>query len=247
VRQLIDRSINKARAIALGPWLFLLMHPSIIVRGVIAGPFAGTRLSLRTTWNKSVYLFLGCYEKELHSIWSLLQARMHPGCDVWVLGAADGYYVCGLSNLLNAKITAWESSELSRRVVQRNITLNNLESRVTLLGHCAPDEFLGRLTTNPPDLIVSDIEGGEDVLFLTAMPSAFKKTVLIIELHPPYGARQLEEILGCSHSVTIVHPKTRTVRDYPVTDLIPNAARLTWMQELRPFDTPWLVAIPKAV
>jgi len=226
------------------PLLFYLAHPRVFVGGVLAGPFKGMSMSVVTTWNNPVHFFAGSYELELHRIWNTL--RPLHNVSIWVIGAAEGYYVCGFAKFWNASVTAYEACERSRRVLTANVRLNGLQDRTHILGRCDAQEFSLQLQQGAPYLILCDIEGEENSLFLEDLLAVLSKTILIVETHPPYTIFSRLEALSATHYVQIINPAERNISDYPFEDWIPHNVRLRWLDERRPFPTPWLVALPKA-
>ncbi len=234
---------NSFESLASGLRLFYFFHPWALGRGIVAGPFKGTKMALRTSWNTPICLFVGSYEKELHATWNILSKK--PIKTAWVIGAAEGYYACGIAKKWNAKVLAYEACDNSRIILARNVELNGMQSNVQILGKCEPDDFAVQLKEAAPDLIVCDIEGGEDGMFSTEILSRLARTILIIETHPPYGLLPQMKALSMSHDVEIINPIERQVSDYPFPDLISRKTKLQWLQEGRPFATPWIVAFPK--
>jgi hypothetical protein len=201
-------------------------------------------MTLDMTWNNPILLFIGSYERELHWVWNDLKPTQLDR-RVCVIGAAEGYYACGIAKKWNAKVTAYEASHDSRRVLTRNILLNGLQERVEVLGTCDSAELAARIKRQAPDLLLCDIEGGEDNLFSDDLLIFLSKTALVIEMHPPYASKSIATTLVATHDVRIVDPVARHLTDYPYRDWIPEAIKLAWLDERRPFPTPWLVALPK--
>lgn len=200
-------------------------------------------MAIETTWNRPVYLFAGTYEQELHWIWNEIEPTQ--GMRIWVIGAAEGYYACGMAKKWGARVTAYESSEDSQRILKRNIALNDLTGTVTPLGKCEVEELASKIREEAPHLLLCDIEGGEDEMFSEDVLQFLSKTTLVIEMHPPYGSRAIAIPLAKTHHVHVVNPVGRCLTDYPYRDWIPNAIKLDWLNEGRPFPTPWLVALPR--
>jgi len=244
MKTLLTKIGNRIRHFFRAPWLFFLAHPCALGRGIVAGPFRGTRMSLKTSWNTPLCLLIGAYEKELHPIWNALNPAQVS--TAWVIGAAEGYYACGVARKWNARVSAYEASEISREVLRKNIGLNGVSEKVKVLGKCEPAEFESNLKLQPPNLILCDIEGGEDFLFTEKILGLLSKTILIVELHPPYGLRSRIKSLLPTHEVQIIEPVQRTLADYPYQDWIPEETKLNWLNEGRPFSTPWLIAFPLA-
>jgi len=220
-----------------------MAHPRALGRGVIAGPFKGTCMTKTTSWNNPVLLFIGSYERELHGIWNDIDATQDMV--VWVIGAAEGYYACGMANKWKAKVTAYEASDESRGILATNIRLNGLQDKVRVLGKCKASDFAVKIRSKAPDLLLCDIEGGEDDIFSDDVLRWLDKTTLVIEMHPPYKSRSMTKTLGTTHDVQVINPVARSVADYPYRDWIPKTIKLGWLDERRPFPTPWLIASPK--
>jgi len=127
----------------------------------------------------------------------------------------------------------------------QNVLLNGLEETVEVRGKCDTAEFAARMKRQPPDLLLCDIEGGEDEIFSDELIGSLSETSLVIEMHPPYGSKAMAIGLATTHDVHIVNPVARRLADYPYRDWIPRAIKLAWLDECRPFPTPWLVALPK--
>jgi hypothetical protein len=227
------------------PLLLYLAHPRALFGGVHAGPFAGTAISAITSWNNPVHFFAGTYERELHHLW--VDLHPPPSVPIWVIGAAEGYYVCGLARCWNANVRAYEACEHSRKILERNVRLNSLQASTLILGKCDANEFAVQLRRDAPYLILCDIEGDEDRLFPEHLFSLLARTILVIETHPPYRLLAGIETLSKTHIVQVIKPVARDVSDYPLRDWVPKKIRLQWLQENRPFATPWVVAIPKAM
>jgi hypothetical protein len=234
---------NRFRLLLGSPFLFYLAHPWALGRGIVEGPFKDTRMSLRTSWNAPICLFVGAYEKELHPIWDNINPQRIS--TVWVIGAAEGYYACGFAKKWGVKVLAYETSDISRAVLLKNIKLNGVEENVEIFGKCEPADFKAGLERQAPDLILCDIEGGEDVLFSDEILGLLGKTKLVVELHPPYGLRERVKSLMRTHEVQIIDPVQRTLADYPYDDWIPPEIKLKWLNEGWPFSTPWLIAFPR--
>lgn len=228
------------------PILFYILHPNILHKGILFGPFAGTRLHTKTLWCNAPNFFLGTYEKEIQNILVDLSKFANNIQNIWIIGAAEGYYVCALGRMYKqTKIIAYESSIESQNLLAQNVALNKLSERVTILGKCSYNEFYFQVNQTKPDFILCDIEGYENILFSKEILSLLTNTILIIETHPPYSLFAKTSELEKNHKVLLIEPKERTLSDYPGFKWVPTSKKLEWISERRPFSTPWIVAFPK--
>jgi hypothetical protein len=216
---------------------------------IISGPFAGSKYVGKSVGSVFLPKVLGVYEKELHTAIYALQAKAIAS--IAIIGAAEGYYVIGFSKLFpHAKIFAYESEEEGRRLLAQNCALNNCNEKIKIEGFCDKKAFLDLLKNEAPQLIVMDIEGGEDELLNRDVLDLLKNSSMIVELHPwiaPGIKEKLIELLGGSHHCSVISSTQRTFRDIPINQFL---ARLfsRWLtfhvNEMRPFKMEWLLAEP---
>ena len=106
---------------------------------------------------------MGVYECELAPF--LLKWSAIPFQHIMDLGAGEGYYAVGCARLWQrATITAFETGEEGRRLLARNVDLNQLQSRVKILGHCEEEQLRAALFNGQPSLMIIDTEGTEGEL-----------------------------------------------------------------------------------
>jgi len=245
-KDVIKKLRHRYRSFISFPFFFYILHPLVLSKGVLFGTFIGTRLQAKTSWCVAPYFFLGTYEKELQSIWSELLQFKSQEWVIWVIGASEGYYACGLGRIFQkSEIFAYETLENSRQILANNININELSERVTILGSCEHGEFSSKLKHEQPNFILCDIEGYEDTLFSLENISLLENTILVIETHPPYGLLKLIPNLQKTHRVLRIEPQARTLQDYQGFPWLPNSKKYRWLNENRPFPTPWIFAVPK--
>lgn len=154
--------------------------------GVVSyGPFAGLRLSKNAWWGKTDLgaMVLGLYELEiLKYIETLPSDRFKVFIDI---GAADGYYACGL--LRSAKVQkaiCFESSEAGQKVIRENWIANGSPGDLDVFAE-ANDRTLLDLHAEDLEsaLVLIDIEGSEFEVLSDAILELLAKSTVIVEIH----------------------------------------------------------------
>lgn len=221
-------------------------------RRVINGPFAGLIYASRAVCGAYLPRLIGCYEKELHAVLhELSQTTFHTIVDI---GAAEGYYACGLAVRFPAShVIAFEVDEEARQLLASMANENGLLDRLEIRGLCDESGLLELLTPHEPSLIVCDCEGCEiDILTDKVMPQ-LANAHLIVETHDfvrPGVLASLSARLARTHFVSVIAQQPRTIADWPVTDLIcrliPASRIVHELREGRPAEQSWIYAKPLA-
>ena len=156
---------------------------------------------------------LGTYEMELHQ--KILEM---PTFDIAMdIGAAEGWYACGLLYIQKAKrMVAFETTAEGRAALRRNAEKNNLQARIEIHGQCTKEIFrqtiLGIQKKTNSLLVVSDCEGYEKALFAKDTIADLKNATLLIETHDafvPGVHKTLQNLLQETHTLNEVFPKPR--------------------------------------
>lgn len=212
---------------------------------VRSGPFRGTYIgSYSQTVGRPKWL--GTYERELHPAWrSILAASPRTIFDI---GGAEGYYACGLLRALpEARLDVWEALERERGLLRRNATRNGVGDRCTIHGFCDEAALNEAIARTPPDLVISDIEGGEFELLSEAVLARLRGATLVVETHGLAVFESLLSRMRATHDAEVIEPQPRTVADWPLPWYLYATATLKhWaVQEHRVMPTPWIVAWPQ--
>jgi len=151
-----------------------------------------------------------------------------------------------------ATVTAFESSEEGRRLLTRNVELNQMQSRVKIIGQCGQERLKTAMLNGKPSLIIIDIEGAEcDLLEPGNMPNVTSAHI-IVEIHDRVDSRLGETVsskLKSTHVVEEVRTQARPFRDF-------HEPRALWLRfwllpylkqyadELRPGQMRWFCCTP---
>lgn len=221
---------------------------------VIGGPFAGLRYVDRAVCSALWPKLLGTYEMELHpAVHEILRLRPSLVIDI---GAAEGYYACGIaSKLPGASVIAYEADLAGRYLLHRTIALNGLENQIVVRGFCDACAIKADLARNPRGaVIISDAEGFEyEILDPQATP-ALREVHLLVEVHDFILSgltAVLTERFTDSHIIETIPASARTRRDFPLhgSDLYVRYAPWKYvhffLDEGRPEDMVWLWMKPR--
>lgn len=214
-------------------------------RIVRTGPFRGTYVASysntvgRTKW-------LGTYERELHAAWRAIVASSPR--TVFDIGGAEGYYACGLLRALpRARVVVWEALDRERELIRLNALRNGVSDRCSIQGFCDEAALLDACARTPPDLVICDIEGGEDQLLSDATLARLRSATLIVETHGPLIFESLLTRMRVTHEPEVIQPRPRHSSDWPLpwwlyaTPTLKDVA----VQEHRVLATPWIVGWPQ--
>ena len=135
-------------------------HHGLTVR---AGPFAGMVYPEFAVGRGELVVaqLLGAYERELQpAIERVVAAAPEQIVDV---GASDGYYAVGLAlRCPRSSVHAFELNPFPAEVCRRLAEVNGVAGRVQLRGECRREDLAA--LEDRPSFVLSDCEGGEDVL-----------------------------------------------------------------------------------
>ncbi|MCA7012775.1 FkbM family methyltransferase [Dickeya dadantii] len=152
---------------------------------VTFGPFKDLLLTQDSWWGKSDLgsMLLGLYEKEiLDFIDNYKEHQFNTFIDI---GAADGYYACGM--LLSKKVQhaiCFEQSEHGREVIAANWHRNGAPGELQVFGE-ANSESLSLIKNIDfhKTLILIDIEGAEFDVLNENFVEKIQGATIIIEVH----------------------------------------------------------------
>jgi hypothetical protein len=216
------------------------------------GPFSGFKMA-PSEWSQSMdrgVMLLGIYEQEVLAVIT----TNAPSFDYFVnIGSADGYYALGvLKNNHFKKSYCFEILEKEREVFLNNAELNNLNNRFEMYEQATSDFHL----MIPDDvksncIMLVDIEGFEFEIFNRESISAFRKALIVIELHEfavEDGESKLENLLNIASEFFDLEYLTTAARDvsvFPELRRLQDNLRWLLVSEGRAQLQRWLVLKPK--
>ncbi len=216
------------------------------------GPFSGLQLQWNSSWGAKSRgtMLLGIYELEL------LRELIETSKDYRYfidIGAADGYYALGaLFGGYFEKSFCYEASQHGRKVIKGNAEMNGLTDRVVIRGKASSDFFHDFQTDERDDSVVLvDIEGGEFQLLSNEALFAFKKSVLIIEIHDWMISDGKSELLELENralryfNIKKLRTGAREPSAFEELDEISDSERWLVCSESREMLQTWWVLTPK--
>ena len=211
-------------------------------QGIVpSGPFVGMKFLDAPAKTFCTSKMLGVYELEIHPILKNLETDYQTIVDI---GAAEGYYACGLAmRMPRAKVRGFEAQPEVRAEAERLLKRNQVADRVDLQGFCTPELLASALQYAGKCLVVCDVDGGEFQLLDPQLIPALRQCDLLVEVHDaivPNITQILTERFSPSHSVQFVQQEPRRPSDLPSgiqleVSMIPHA-----LDEFRPIGNDWL-------
>ncbi|MBA3960652.1 MAG: hypothetical protein H0X40_01965 [Chthoniobacterales bacterium] len=218
---------------------------------VASGPFAGLHYGEHAVGSAYIPKLLGSYERELAL--SIEESCVTKPDVVVDIGAAEGYYACGMARRLpNTRVIAFEMEAKGREALLEMVNLNHLTGRVEIRGKCEPLDLEEALAGARRPLIICDCEGYEKVLLdLTKVP-ALQRAQILVELHEfvvPGVTGAIKQHFEATHQVNEIVEEGRTRDDYPYRDFYTRfmpKSYLAWApSEWRPEQMSWLWMMPR--
>jgi len=192
---------------------------------------------------------IGSYEDELHPFFTeVLEADYSDVVDV---GAAEGYYVCGLA-LKNPELHAYayDTDPYARGLCSRMAEINGISDRVHVRGLCDSKE-LEKFTGCRRLLVISDCEGYEAELINKEVVGKLSSATFMIEIHEFLDSRIpdiMTEAFSATHDIQIVMAENDTSkvlnRRFSELEGLSDAERFEMIREGRP-QMQWWIARPR--
>lgn len=182
------------------------------------GPFLGLKFSKESWWGISTSQLIGIYEKEVLDSLCELSGKYKNFINI---GAADGYYAIGvLKNNLFRKSFCYEISANGRKMIEKNSELNGVSDRISIKAEAELDFYDDFSETDLKDSVLFiDIEGAEFDLLTKDVLSAFKNSVIYIEIHDWFfedGNQKFNDLQVRCEELFSVTTLTTTSRDVSV-------------------------------
>jgi hypothetical protein len=220
---------------------------------VCRGPFRGIELGPLSYSSPIASKLLGLYEYELHAV--IEEVLEMPPSLVVDVGAAEGYYACGLASRcpVSTKHVAFEADFRFRFALRQNLVRNGLGDRVQVRGLCGPEELSAILAACPgAAFVLCDTEGAECELVDPMLLPSLRRAVILVELHEfavPGVGEYLKSRLSATHTVREIESKPRTRKDLcrmnapRAIQALPSSTIRHYLNE-RPPGQNWLFAKP---
>ncbi len=160
------------------------------------------------------------------------------------IGAAEGYYACGLAfRLRRAKVIAFEAQQQLHPVLYGIASSNGLVDRLSLHGPCDRVSLNLAIAGHRRVLVVCDVDGFEyDLIDPAEIPSLLRAD-LLIEVHDgirPGVTEAIRSRFAATHVITHVVQRQRTPPDLPRSISMDEALAVNAMDEGRGDGNDWL-------
>jgi hypothetical protein len=230
---------------------YLHLFTAVFGWHVRGGPFRQMRYVRESVCSTLAPKLLGTYECELNDWMELLIARQFRR--VLNIGAAEGYYAVGFARRNpGTQVVAFEADVSGRALIAELATLNGVNNRVQVVGHCSTELLGHHLTSDDDPLLIVDIEGGEiDLLDPTKLP-ALRRCPMLIELHEHQqpAADILRARFMHSHTIAERWTRTRDLNDLPMSlrlaaRVLGHARLVNTLAEQRPGVMRWFLCEPR--
>lgn len=193
--------------------------------------------------------FIGTYEDELHPFFNEILTSGYS--DVVDIGAAEGYYVCGLAlKDPNLNSYAYDTDPYARARCSRMAEVNGIADRVHVREFCDSKE-LEKFAGCRKLLVISDCEGYEAELFNKDVVMKLSSSTFMIEIHEFLNSRIPEimtDAFSATHDIEVVMAENDTSkvlnRRFPELERFSDAERFDLIREGRP-QMQWWIARPR--
>lgn len=213
---------------------------------ILTGPFRGMIYTPARTSKFDAHKLLGTYEKEL---WQIVDRICRSEYErVINIGAADGYYACGLARCLpDAHVIAFEAWQNLHPAIEEMARANGL-SNLELAAMCDVEALRRQLINAGRACVVCDVDGLEEELLDPQAIPELSICDMLIETHDgivpgitPTLISRFEE----SHSIEHLTTQQRTLADIPKGVKLEPRLAVAAMDEHRGFEQDWLWMVSK--
>lgn len=223
----------------LGKWRAKVIGNTLVKRDghiITHGPFKGMIYKTAASEGGYVPRRLGIYEASLAPVIEAIVRKDYP--TILDIGAAEGYYAVGLARRMPAtRIVACDSNPAARNLCIHLAAANDvaIETRGEI-GHSDIAAF-------GPDLVICDIEGGEDALLDPAACPDLAFSDILVEVHEgvrPGLTARLTKRFAASHRITRIDRALDPAGLPDWAEELGDFDRLLMLWEWRSAPTPWL-------
>lgn len=213
---------------------------------VRSGPFMGMRYVPSAVGSAFVPKLLGSYEAELHHvIEQIVSASYRVIVDV---GCAEGYYAVGLAlRLPEARVHAFDTDPLGRKLCAMMARANNVSDHVIVRGKCDPERLAALI--DKQTLIVCDCEGYEIHLLRPEIIPQMNSAAVLVELHDcvhPGMTHIIVERFANTHDISLITSTERNLSHYPSLDFMSTEKQSLAISEFRAPGQQWAFMTPKS-
>ena len=235
----------------MDPWPKSLVYQQCLANRVIksngavvqSGPFKGMVCIRNADEGCLVPKLLGCYEEELiPTVEDFIRTEYDRIIDV---GCASGYWLTGLAlRMPHAELFGFDIEKEALARCSELIALNNVQSRVKLLGFCTPDQL--EKLIYPKTLLFMDCDGPEYDLLDPQLAPALRRADIIVEIHDfinPKISSTLHERFRESHTIERISSRRREPASerYPGLKALPREHWPAALNERRPCVQEWMI------
>ena len=213
---------------------------------VVSGPFRGVRFP--ETF-RSTQKLLGTYEREL---WHCFEDVQRQFIDKVIdIGAAEGFYVAGLSRLhADVPIVAFEADNRLHKSIEKIAAANGCVERVEILGRCESANLDAVLGMASIAFILCDIEGAEFHVLDPNQVPGLTNAIMLVEIHDHLVDGVGDALIARfekSHSIDVINCASRRETDFPQNIELPESLRGAAMDEWRDERGKWFYMRPLAL
>ena len=217
---------------------------------VYSGLYKGMKINENYFWSQKDISskLLGVYELEVQNM--ILKVQNENKKKYLVnLGGGDGYHLVGLlrSNMFEKSIV-FETDEFGRKIIDKNLKINNQTHKVKVLGEANQTSLISALEDfNLKDcFFLIDIEGYEYQLLNNNILKKLSESILLIELHKSNEEslkliNSLEEIYNVKRFCT----ESRDLSKFKFLNTLEDNDRWLSVSEHRQNMMFWIVCEPR--
>lgn len=219
---------------------------------IIYGPYKDTIYYQKPHFDNSGNKLLGFYETQIQK--KIIEIKKRFKLDFLInFGCGDGFHISGLikKKIFNRAL-AYEINSYSRRILNKNLELNNIKRKVEVFDRANFDYLKNNQNqiNFKKILFLIDIEGLEFSLLNSTNLQYFKNSCLIIEYHDFFVSKKKDtrnfwKLLKNNYKIEILKNCSRNPF---IIDKIKNFSddeRWLIMSEGRLCHQNWIVCVPK--
>lgn len=209
------------------------------------GPFAGMKYVPAFNGEYFTQKLIGFYEHELNEI--IESICLTPYRLVIDIGAAEGYYACGLAfRKEDCRVICFEADRRKHSVIRQIARLNHVESQLTVQGFCDRESLSNVIKEESGRILLFlDCEGGELSLLDPIKLDKLLECDILVETHDfliPGITETLTSRFSNSHHVFKItkRPFSSDLQEFAKNLGVSSHDLLLAADEMRPEANAWL-------